>query len=547
MSKRQTTPNESEFKDPLSTGPSASFATATWFLVASLFVFCIGPTFISYQSYRFGWDESDYFARSIAASRAFWSGDSKALGAAMVSIRPPMMTFMGLPWGPLKTWNDAGNCFITLGASIALMAAITFYLVLRIGIKPVFLIAACICIWLSLGPVPPRSLAHACSTGFLADILFSWICLSAVLLIPLESRTSLSNVHSDLMRGILWGLILAAGTITKLNFLYFIALIVPVLIAIRWWRQGSDSAIRASIALSICSAPAVFYLLRYGRLAFANLRASSFGSIAGFYNKPLLVFLRATVADAPGMAVSFGLVGTALIYLTFKHRERGRWSDLLALAIMIGFAIIVFGATNKQIRYAFPAVVSLPVLSGLLLSNNTPPLPRKPAAVAAGLTFCVLLAASIPMRYRPDAQSLARCNNVLAAADRWSARQILLATDSPNLNSQLMELAALFTPKDVSVGTLAYQAMYDQPIADDFRTIDSADLIVFQDRFRGSPQFTNQRVADYEIYAKRLGAIPARIADDIYVYRLHKQNLATPNDRDVYPVSRTDSNPVLRQ
>jgi len=64
------------------------------------------------------------------------------------------MTLLGLPWGPLASWDSAGKCFITLAALISTLAAISFYLLLRIGVKRLFLIGASACMWLSLGPLP---------------------------------------------------------------------------------------------------------------------------------------------------------------------------------------------------------------------------------------------------------------------------------------------------------------------------------------------------------------------------------------------------------
>ncbi|HET7892217.1 MAG TPA: hypothetical protein VFL34_11855 [Candidatus Sulfotelmatobacter sp.] len=492
-----------------------------YLVIAALFSFCIAPTFISYQPYRFAWDESDYFARSIAASRAFWSRDVRGLGAAMVSIRPPMMTLLGIPWGPLRTWEEASKCFITLAAAIALMVAMSLYLLLRIGPRPVFLIAASLCTWLSMGLQWPQSLTHACATAFLADTFFAWTALAAALLIPLEARTNCSTTLDAVLRGALWAVIISLGAMTKLNFLYFVALIMPALAFLRFRLHGPLNALAAMAAFTCCSAPSAIYLIRYGHLAFENLKASSFGSIAGFYNRPLLSFLAATTRDTPGMAVSFLLIATSLLYLAIRRRLARSRADLGTLVIMIGFAIIVFSATNRQIRYAFPAVVALPFLTALLMSGEQSPTSRRTAAMAAIMVFCGLLVASVPMRHRPDARSLSRCNAVLAAAERWNAHQILLATDSPNLNSQLMELATLFSSRPVLAGTLAYGAMYRLPVEEDFGAMNNADLIVFQDRFRGEPQFTNQRVAQYEAYAQRIGNGPIRITDDMYVYRIH--------------------------
>jgi hypothetical protein len=86
-----------------------------WLVTAVVFAVCIAPTFISYRPYVFRWDDSEYLLRSIAVSRAFWSGNIHGVREAMVSIRPPVMTVLDVPWGPLVTWDDAGKCFVTLG------------------------------------------------------------------------------------------------------------------------------------------------------------------------------------------------------------------------------------------------------------------------------------------------------------------------------------------------------------------------------------------------------------------------------------------------
>src|SRR3974377_1739586 len=101
-------------------------------VVAVLFALCLGPTFISYQRYSFQWDDSDYFARAIAVSLAFLSGNWRELITWMVSHHPPAMALMGVPWGPLQSWPAAGNCFVTLSAVISLLAPICLYLSLRL-------------------------------------------------------------------------------------------------------------------------------------------------------------------------------------------------------------------------------------------------------------------------------------------------------------------------------------------------------------------------------------------------------------------------------
>jgi hypothetical protein len=305
---------------------------------------------------------------------------------------------------------------------------------------------------------------------------------------------------------------------TKLNFLYFIVLILPVLFSIRLRRCGSRSACDALIICFFCSAPSALYLLVCGQPAFINLMGSSFGGAANYYYIPLVQFLGDTIRESPGLLLSVALTAAALIYLAIKRRLMQSWPDLLALLIVIGFGIIVFAATNKQIRYAFPAIVALPFLTGVVASGKGQPAPRRSAALAAGLVVCGLLAAGVPTLHRADRQSLSRSDAVLVQAVRCHSKHILLATDSPTVNWFLMDLAMKFSASKASIDSVAYQAMNGKPIAEDFRQISESDLVVFQDHEALSPAFSNQRVPEYERYIQQGGSVPIRIGNDISVY-----------------------------
>jgi hypothetical protein len=446
------------------------------------------------------------------------------------------MTWLGLPWGPLASWDAAGKCFITLAAVTALLAALCLYLLLRIGTKTSFHVVASVSVLASLGPYPRApsfyamsgsveraAAAHFAATAFLADSLFAWTSLAAVLLIPYEVRTPFTSLRSAVARGILWGLILSLGAMTKVNFFYFIVLIVPILFLIMLRHARLRNALAALIAFACCSAPSAFYLLRWGRPAFDNAKASSFGGLANFYFIPLLQFLGVAVRQSPGLVLSFVLIVTALVYLAIKRRTILWGPDFLAFLIMTGFGTVVLAGTNRQVRYAFPAIVGLPFLTAILVSGKGQPAHRRPAALAAGLVFCGLLAAAVPMRNRADRQSLSRSDAVLAEAAACNAKSIVLATDSPTLNHDLIELAlevpASGTPVRVGqVSTLAYGAMTGVPIEEDFRAISEADQVVFQDNDKLSPTFTNQRVSEYEQYVRQGGYVPIRVGDDVSVW-----------------------------
>jgi hypothetical protein len=493
-----------------------------WLGVAALFAFCVAPTFISYQPYLFGWDDAEYLQRAILVSRAFWSLNVHGLGAAMVSIRPPIMTLMGLPWGPLPSWEAAGKCFISLVAAISLLVALCLSLLQRLGVKPLFLLIAGVCIFASLGPFPAGAAEHWDATAFLADSLFAWTTLAALLLIPCETRIVCPSTTGAVLRGLLWAAILSLGMMTKMSFLYFVVLIVPLLFFIRLSRVGVRGALVALVAFVCGSAPAVLYLARWGQKAWVNARASSFGGVADFYGQTTFHALGTYLRESPGFALSLALMASALLYVIVRRRRVLLGPAFLAILIEVGFAIVVFASPNKQIRYAFPVIVGLPILIALLLSNHEDSVSTRSAAWPAALAFCGLVLAGVPTSHRAQKEIISRSNAVLAQAAQCGAKRILIATDNPTLNKPLMDVAneVRVPPTVFEVNTLAYGAMFSTPIEDDFKQIRDADLVVFQYPEKWDPPFTNQRVPEYYHYIRQNGYVATRVWSDVVTYTL---------------------------
>jgi hypothetical protein len=233
----------------------------------------------------------------------------------------------------------------------------------------------------------------------------------------------------------------------------------------------------------------------------------------------VLQFLDHVIRGAPGLMFSFLVTVGTIIYLVIKRRLL-LGPDLFALLITIGFGIIVLASANREIRFAFPAIVALPFLTAILLSGRGHSAQGRPAALAAGLAFFGLLAASVSTGHRADKQSLMRADAILAQAARCNAKHIVLATDSPTLNRALTNLAREVSPSvaPLKVDTLAYQAMDGVPIEQDFHLIGEADQVVFQDKEKLYPPFTNQRVSEYERHIRQGGYLPVRIMDDLTVY-----------------------------
>ena len=68
---------------------------------------------------------------------------------------------------------------------------------------------------------------------------------------------------------------------------------------------------------------------------------------------------------------------------------------------------------------------------------------------------------------------------------------------------------------------LAYQVNLGVPIEQDFRMIGEADMVVFQDKEKLFPAFTNQRVPEYERRIRQSGYTLVRMMNDLSVYLLH--------------------------
>ena len=97
----------------------------------------------------------------------------------------------------------------------------------------------------------------------------------------------------------------------------------------------------------------------------------------------------------------------------------------LAFLTVSGFGIIVLAATNKAIRFAFPVIVALPFLAGILCPKRTSGSHRS-ASLAAGLIFCGLLVAGAPMRYRAESRVSAGATRSWLRLLRCNAKESFL-------------------------------------------------------------------------------------------------------------------------
>jgi hypothetical protein len=493
-----------------------------WTLLLSTLVFalCIAPTVISYRPYYFSFDDSDYLGRSIAVSRAFWSGDKHELRDAMVNDRPPVMTLLGLPWGRLTSWDAAGKCFITLAVLTAFFIAVCLFFLLRVGLHPLYLMLASVCVFAAIGPYPATSFAHMEATALMADSLFSWIAFASMLLIPYETATGTASTENAVLHGLLWAVIFSAGALTRANFLYFLGLIVPILFAIRIHRSGKRSAFVALISLAVFAFPAVIYWVRYGIPLLKYAWFASFGPAAPFYSSTLPDFLSRNIRASPGLLLPVMTAIAGVLYLIVKRREVEWGTNLLPLLLVAGYSIIGLSSGNRVVRFLLPGIIALPFLVALLMSRNRHVFSRASATIGAMLVFCCVAVASVPMLHRANRQSIQKSEEVVAQAIEFNAKHVLLATDSSTLNLPLLRVAVELSARpSIETGSLGWAAISGTPIEDDFRTIRESDLIVFQDKAGLDVPFTNSRVPDYEQYTQQHSSdSQMKVVDDISIY-----------------------------
>jgi hypothetical protein len=488
----------------------------------AIFALCIAPTFISFAPYSFRWDDSDYLWRSIEVGRAFWSADTHQMRLVMVSQRPPLMTLLGLPWGTLTSWNDSGKCFVTLAVCTALFVAFCLFMLLRVGLHPLYLAIASGCVFASLGPYPAGAHAHFVATSLLVDSLFAWVAFAAVLLIPYEtSGPATSSVASFIARGALWAAIFSVGALTKLSFAYFIAATVPVLLVVRAIRSGLRAALLTLCSLTVFSLPVIFYWFRYGRTVWDNGLAASFGQTANFYFVPLSQFVSTTFRQSPGMWSGLILIAAGGAYLFVKRRDLLWSTSILPIVILVGYCMICLHSRNREIRFLFPGIVGFPFLIGVLISATARGCSRKTALILAAVVFCVLGLAAIPMRLRPNQKCLAASQAVLVEAIQSHAKRVLLGTDSSSLNLSLLNLAIAVSPARYPLMTeaLTWNAASGTPIEDDFRHIRESDLVVFQNKEALDSPPTNLRASEYEQYARQqFGDLPLASVEGLRIY-----------------------------
>lgn len=512
--------------------PKVQLLRSKWLWAAVVCGLGIGSTFISYQPYRLAWDDSDSVLRSLTVSKDLWAGQWLGVLGATVSIHPPAMSLLGLPWGPNASWDAVGKYFVSLALLISLAACFSLYLLFRCGVKPIFLIGATFCVASALGPFPsrpslhgpypPGAQAHWCATALLADSLLAWTVFAFVLLVPFEARTTATSRRSPRWRGALWGAIAWLGIITKLDFLYFVFLIVPALYLVRYRKWGREDARKALGTFAWVLTPLALYFLVLDWPALSLLLGSSFGKNTNYYSISLLDFFKVTAGETPGLLLWSVGITAALIYLGSRRWRSVPKTNLYAIAVVMVFILIVLLSKNRETRYMYPAIVSLPFLLAIMLSDGADAVSAKSAAVISGVLFGGLTVASLPMLHRPVRDVLTRSDAILELANQCHARSILLATDSPTLDLQLLRLDVGLSSRQATVGTntLAYRAEDGTPLSSDFQDIKKSDLVVFQDRAALEPPFTNERVPDYRQYLHQSGYSPTRFGPDLSVYLL---------------------------
>jgi hypothetical protein len=500
----------------------ASARRNTWgfaMFVASL-ILAVSPVVLSYRPYSLAWDDTYYFHRGLSLSRAIWDLSPREFSETFsILMKSPLMALMTVPWGPVAGSSDYG-----VGMSLVSLGCLTWVFILLC----IYVLARLECPWaatfaaaLSVGLNPfMRGYAGA----FVVDGLLAWIVLLLLLLIPYEASGRGASFAADLSRGALWGFTLTAGALAKVTFGFFALFAVPCLI---YFRLKNSGVLRTVVTVGICClvcVPAAGIWFLYGRQFLAQAWGSSGGDIAKYYSDGLttLGFL-ASYARAMGAGA---YLHAALIVWTVWILSRSKELSapaLYATAILVGFFLVATRSRARDLRYFMPVMVAFPFLLSVVPR-------RKPQGMwIAGhgnvltAAFASLLLVSFPAVARPDLADAHYAAEILMRCRSDGLKRFTLATDSPAMNSETFLLAKeLLGPrgKDLIFTTLAYDAMHHRSLEASFQTIESSDVVAFEEPTPRYPAFTNDRVADYLAYAANHGAKLGSGGGPLILYRM---------------------------
>jgi len=498
--------------------PTGRFATLKILAPMLAFMALMAPTIINYQPYPIQWDEAYYATRIACMNHAVYGGGVRDIVDCLAGAhKGPIMEVLSLPWGPVGGGEAGiGLAFVSLAVLLWLLAWATYATQIRSGAPAwgLVLAAACIC---------ATPFTRAASGSLMTDMLVGWSTALSLAFIPLEYAEPQKALRASLLRGLLWGIALTVGALSKVTFLAFFLPIGLVLLWLRWRRSGLRPLAWALVGAFIAFLPALVIWSLFGRTFLDFAMNSAFGATGAPYRVPGMTLAR-FVADY-FKALGLALVPLAVLLILFVRSlfsQRTGWAWRL---VPVGIVLMYLGISSRtgmqEWRYLLPVMLSLP-----LALTWTPggQVGRNPGSVAFLISMIVGFYLAVPMVAKPALMPLRHARELMESLTHGAPMEIMFALDGPDYNHEVFQLARHTAYKrfqPVIVDTLAYDEINKRSLAESLDRAARSDYLLFlKPGFTLGPAYTRTRTDEFRKLAETKGK-KLDVSSEYDVYQMH--------------------------
>ncbi len=472
-----------------------------------LVLLLLAPTLIHLNRVYPAWDDSFFLHRALTLGQKFWSADPIGMRQCLAgTFKSPIMAFLAIPWGPMAAGTTGpALLFFTLAVAECGCILISIYLMWRARVSPFALLWATVC-------VAGNPIVLGQGGTYLVDSLLSWIVLSTVLLIPFEIRfPPQPDGRSLFRRGAIWGVLLCAGLLCKVTYLFFAGLTYPTLLYILWRRHGSQglvptvSAARPLLlAAGLFSLPALVLWLDFGGMYWKLAMTASFGEVAKFYAAEDATWFAFWSRLAESVGIS-GLLFLPLGCVSIWHsiRTRQEWTLFVPAAILAAYLVVSSMSSSAIMRQLLPVMIAMPYATAVLWRRDVS---FRISRVLTSVVLCMILLACVLETRRPQLDFVVPIARLVVDLKGQGYRNVVVATDSPRvLNIDLVILAKVTMGrrgKGLHITSIAYDDMHGLKLAQSLKSMDQADIVLFEYPLPETPNFTNKRSTQFLRYAE---------------------------------------------
>jgi hypothetical protein len=483
-----------------------------------LFIATVSPSILSYKPLALDWDGAFYAHRAVCMNREFYHFNVKGMANCLAAThKGPAIDLAGLPWGPAgSTESGIGLALVGLAMMNFALAWATYWVALTSGIAPW-------CLALSGAAIGLAPVVQESGGALMTDALVAWCSTLALMLGALEYRTSETRPWPSFWRGALWGSVMMIGSLAKMTFGLFGLATLPILIYARWRRSGRRALAFTAIGAITFSLPGllVWFLCGQAMVEFARL---AFSEVAALWSIPGM---------GPGdyiwrffSGLHFAIIPLTILLICFSRRIFSEKVRLVPIGIIATYLLIAAVGQNREPRYTVTIAVTLPLaLSWNSLRDRDPR--RLGESHFLGIMLVALMLA-IPMVARPQLTPVRHVEELLADLSHGKPTTIVLATDGPDENIEVLQLARQLggdALRPLYLDTLVYDAINKRTLEDGYRRMAAANYVLFlKSAMVPGPDWTRTWAASYRTYAEKIGVLLASPSSrEFEVFQIKRQ------------------------